>query len=238
MKKLFLFLFSICLLKSAFAQKTEFRVALNSGLFSYRGASSEGEAEINDYFGQVSLYNPYASKNGLSYGLSLNLERITKNNFIYGIDAGYEVLRSKINITHIFPYCDPAACVPASYESKSNAFITLNFLNLNSFFGFRLNSKNISYDLTGGIDLALSLKSNAIGSGTATRIRDNATYNVNGIEIKNISSDFRPRIQLAVNYKRYAVYVGYSYGLSNFLKNQNGESYSRLIRFGVSYKIK
>jgi len=57
-----------------------------------------------------------------------------------------------------------------------------------------------------------------------------------------ITFDFRPRIQFDVDYKKFGLYVGYSYGLINYMMYYDGdailESYARFFRFGITYKIK
>ena len=95
---LIVLVFSVC----AFAQKTELRLALNSGLFSFGGNSTVSESNI--YVSGVDdtpnhTNDVYSSKNGISYGLSFNAEKITKRNFIFGLNTGIEVLRNNINIT-------------------------------------------------------------------------------------------------------------------------------------------
>jgi hypothetical protein len=57
-----------------------------------------------------------------------------------------------------------------------------------------------------------------------------------------MSFDFRPGFQFSADYKRYGLYVGYSYGLINYMMGYKSDAingaYSRIFRFGVTYQIK
>ena len=89
MQKTLLFLISLLLLTHVTAQKTEFSIALNSGLFAFAGASAEKTTSINWDFGNTNrtgyTNNPYGAKFGLGYGVSTNLKRITKDNIVIGV---------------------------------------------------------------------------------------------------------------------------------------------------------
>ena len=106
MKKVFLVIISFLILTNISGQNMEYGCSLNSGLFSYSGQSSVGTSFINIYDNTKTGYtnNPYGSKSGLSYGLSFNIKRITKINFIYGLDIGLESLRSRVSINEVFGY--------------------------------------------------------------------------------------------------------------------------------------
>jgi hypothetical protein len=79
-------------LTNAMAQKAEFRVSLNSGLFSFTGQSAEATSSINysDQTNKGYTDNPYGTKSGPLYGLSANMRRIYYQKFIVGLDLGYE----------------------------------------------------------------------------------------------------------------------------------------------------
>ncbi|HTN38033.1 MAG TPA: hypothetical protein VL053_13225, partial [Arachidicoccus sp.] len=72
------------------AQKAELRANFNTGLFSFGGKDAANTSWINN---ETATNNPYGRKSGLSYGLSLNVRKITPSRFLYGIDAGYEMLQ-------------------------------------------------------------------------------------------------------------------------------------------------
>ena len=235
---LIVLVFSVC----AFAQKTELRLALNSGLFSFGGNSTVSESYIRNYPGyDIPNYtnDVYSSKNGISYGLSFDIKRIKKSNFIFGINTGVEVLRNNINITGYYEY---NFRIPEPYrfhKGIGNTITTHYFINTNPFMGYRFNLNNISLDLTGSFDVSYCLRAHENGFVNY----DIGAYDIytTSNDIKGINFDFRPRIQLESNLKKVGVYVGYSYGIVNYYpQNQvaNPEAYSRLIRFGLSFKIK
>ena len=240
MKKISIVLIILVFSTCAFAQKTEFRLALNSGLFSFGGNSTVSESYIRNYPGyDIPNYtnDVYSSKNGITYGLSFDIKRITKRNFIFGLNTGIEVLKNKIDINGVYFYgiVGPS---PATIQKGSGSTVTTyNFINTNPFVGYRFNLNKISLDLTGGFDVSYCLRAHENGFvDVFNDIRPTTSVN-----IKNINFDFRPRIQLEFNFKKVGVYVGYSYGIVNYYpQNQvaNPEAYSRLIRFGLSFKIK
>jgi hypothetical protein len=100
MKKSLLTVFVLLFWTAIFGQKTELRISLNSGLFSFSGQSAEKMTAINYSNSTNSGYtnNPYGSKTGLCYGLSANLKTISKQNIVLGLDVGYETLRSNVAI--------------------------------------------------------------------------------------------------------------------------------------------
>jgi hypothetical protein len=218
---------------SAFGQKTEFSVSLNSGLFSFAGPSAESTSFINANPTLVINYtnNPYGTKNGFSLGVSANAKRIVKGGFILGLDFGYERLSSKITI-------DRVAVTSTAEAAAGKTNLNFDFLNLNPNIGYRFNAAKTSFDLTGGFDFGFVLKANEKGEATTA---SGTTY-ITERDRKNLSTDIRPRVQLATNYDKFGVYVGYSYGLSNYMQGYIGggtwETSSRLTRFGLSYRIK
>jgi hypothetical protein len=239
--KVLIFITSL-ILSNLYAQKTELRVSLNSGLFSFSGQSAERTSQLNIYNQSNSGYtnNPYGSKNGLCYGFSLNLKRITKQNTIYGLDFGYETLRSKISINIVsgdFVSIFMGNPIPMGGKVASGeTFLNSNLLNLNPFVGHRFNSKKFPIDLVGGFDIGYVLSSKEIGNATAV---DGTKYS-SSVGRKTINIDFRPRIQVSTDYKKIGLYLGYSLGLVNYKSGYVGgtnEAFSKLIRFGITYKI-
>jgi hypothetical protein len=224
------------------AQKTEFGISLNSGLFSFAGGLAESSTSINydSSINSGSTNNPYGSKSGLSYGISANIKQVTKKNLVLGIDLGYEVLRSKISINSVWSYDEISAGV--YYDANGQTFLNNDFINLFPQIGYRFKSKKVSFDLVAGSDIAFCLNATEKGEATAT---NGIKYNTN-VDRKTINKDFRPRIQLTANYKKAGVYAGYSYGLtdytSDYLWGDNlGDSdgtYSRFFRFGLTYLLK
>ena len=234
MKKLILTLTSVFLLTITYGQKTEFGVSLNSGLFSFAGQSAVSTSFINSTSDQTNsgyTNNPYGSKNGLCYGFSGNIKRVSKRSFVFGLDMGYEVLRSKVSINQISGFTG------TSTDASGQTILTSNFININPFLGYRISTKQVNFDITGGFDIGYNLNTEENGNATA----------INGIKYetsrdrKTIKWDIRPRIQVSAYYEKLGLYLGYSIGLSNYMKGYVGgtnEAYSRIFRFGMTYQIK
>ena len=157
-----------------------------------------------------------------------------------GIDFGYEDLRSKVLINQVYSGVLTANFTghPPYQIATGKAFLSTHFINLFPYIGRRYNLKHASIDLKGGFDLGYILNARVKGNTTTDA---EISYSVNGAP-KTISLDFRPRLQVAANYHQLGAYVGYSFGLANYpgsyYSNTSKGCYSRLIRFGLSCKIK
>jgi hemolysin activation/secretion protein len=226
---------SASLFANSFAQKTETRIIFNSGLFSFSGQSAEGATFVNYNATTKSGYtnNSYGSNKALCYGFSLQRNHITSWNFIFGFDLGYELLRSKILIDEVADY-DGTSNI--NYPATGKAFLNFGFLNFFPHVGFRIKAKNISFDITGGFELALKLKSWESGGAKASDGTEIVTSTNNA---HSNLFDFRRRIQLAVNYKRISPYIGYSVGLVNYSNSSGGanDAFARMLRIGIAYKL-
>lgn len=236
MLKILLTFIAIGSLTDSFGQKTEIGVSLNSGLFSFTGKSAESISFINYSDRTKSGYtnNPYGTKNGLCIGLSGIIKRVSKKKFILGFDLGYEVLRSKIDIDEISGYTGSSTY---NYKATGKTFLNYSFINLHPFLGYRLLTGKINFDLTGGFELGYCVKAEEHGTATAA----NGVKYSTSVDRKTIKSDFRPRIQIAADYKKIGAYIGYSFGLANYKSGYIGginECYARLLRFGLTYRLK
>jgi len=238
MKKTVLTLIIIFILTRVFAQRMEYSLSFNSGLFSFAGRSSGSTSFINSYASSTALNpytnNPYGSKNGLCYGISANAKRVTKMNIIYGIDLGYEMLRSQTTINAVYDHTIAISTTLSPASGKTN--IDFSFINMQPFAGYRFTMRPVYIDITAGVDVAHCLSAREKGNATTTTA---LAYNTS-VDRKTITTDIRPRIQLAAGYKKWGVYTGYSLGQVNYLKGYVGgtnESYSRIFRFGITYRL-
>ncbi len=228
----------ICILVSAttFAQKTEFGVSLNSGLFSFNGKSAGSSSFIN-YSDQTKTgytNNPYGTKKRLGYGISGFVKRISKRDLIYGIDLGYELLKSSIQINRISDFTGSST---SDITANGKTYLKYDNINAFPFIGYRVDLEKLNLDFVGGFDFGLLLNSTEDGSALAS---NGITYKTS-LDRKTISTDFRPRIQVATGYNNFGVYIGYSYGLTNYKSGYLGgtsEAYASIIRFGLTYKLK
>jgi len=226
----FLLLFVSVIPLSIKAQQTEIRASLNSGFYSFRGDGAESVSRINS---TVYTNNPYGSNGGLSYGLSFNIRKITKSNFILGADLGYEMLRSKVKLE----YFDVIGDIATSFKVRT--YLNTSFINLFPYMGKRFNVSEQTFDLVGGFDVGYILSAREKGDAKSI---DNASFHIEtSVDRKNIKTDFRPRIQLSTDFDKVGLYVGYSHGMVNYkarFEGSNTRVYSRMWRVGLTYRIK
>lgn len=234
MKKLLLTVVALLALTIAQAQKTEYRISFNSGLFSFAGLNPEKRTFINFNDQTQSGYtnNPYGAKGGLCYGVSANIQRVTRQNFILGVDLGYETLRSKISIIGVGGFNGTETY---DLTADGQTYLNSNFTNIYPFLGYRIMKSPVILDLTGGIDIAHCISAKEDGEATDSNGKKYET----SLDRKTIKNEVRPRIQISTSYKKMGLYVGYSYGLANYQRDYipQFESRAKLLRFGLTYQI-
>lgn len=214
-------------------QTDEFSIRPTSGLFSFGGSSAVSSSFINisDVLGiPTYINNPYGRNSGFSYGLALQEQRISKSDFIFGIQASYESLSSKVNIDHAYGELNWTL---AGGEGR----LTYQFLNFQPFFGKRIKILNgITTDMTMGIDMGICMNSKENGS-VSTNQGDKFTFS---FQPSKQNTDLRPRLELTDYYKKIGLTIGYSYGLTNYASRMDGANmkvYSRMIRLGLVYRF-
>lgn len=229
-KLLFAFLLASNLPLTSKAQQLEVRASLNSGFYSYRGSGAESVSRINDV---AYTNNPYGSKGGLSYGLSFNIRQVAKSNFIFGADLGYEMLRSKVKLE----YFDVIGDIASDFAGRT--YLNTSFINLFPYLGGRFTVSQQHFDLVGGLDVGQVLSSKENGDAKSI---DNSQFHIQtSVDRKRLKTDLRPRIQLSTDFERTGFYVGYSHGMRNYMAGLDGmtvEAYSRMLRVGLTYRLK
>lgn len=250
MKKYFLVLLVFLAFNSLYGQKIEISVQANSGLFHYSGNGTASASFINQGQSQRQDYtnNPYGNKNGFSYGINIQAQHISKSGFIMGVQGGYDILRSKVDITgyfpfyiSVFPFANSFAAV-YPLPAKGQTFLENRTVNLSPYLGYRVKFKNISLDVLPGIDIAFNLSSYDKGKATSVNPPANQAPETYQTHFKrpDAPTDIRLRLGLAANYKRIAINISYANGLTNYEKNMTGSNLnarSELIRFGIAYKL-
>jgi hypothetical protein len=241
MKNTFTILLLILTLTKVYSQKTELKICLNTGLFSFTGNAATSYTQI--YSAQpffTGIINPYGKKSGVSGGLSLNLQRVLKENIIFGMNAGYQSNQSKVLINAV-AYEDLATPMVV-VNAKGQSYVTNSSIMVYPFCGYRFQINEFPIDVVGGINL--DFISNTKEKGNATDA-NNTEYN-GSVDIKTINLDVSPKIQLATEYKKFGLVVGYSRGLVNYQKGnyanpnytETREVYSKNINFGITYRLK
>lgn len=239
MKKTLLTLIGVFCLSYTFAQ-TEINLALNSGLFSYRGSSAEKTSFMNHVSSNVNntyTNSIFGAKNAISYGLSVNLKQLLfKNRFILGLDVGVERLRSKVSIDRISGYNVSITPSNYNYSASGESFLNTDFINLHPNIGYRMHANQVKFDLTAGFDVGFITKATEKGSA----VDKNGTTYTSLQDRKGLKTDLRARFELAATYKKAGIYAGYAHGLSNYMNGWIGgspEATSKFIRFGLTYRI-
>lgn len=248
MKKLTLTLSLLFILTGVSAQKLEISVLAGAGLFHYSGKSTTATSFILQGPNDQNSYtnNPYGSKNGFSYGGSLQAQLVSRGGFILGAQAGYDVLRSKVDINGVYPYLIQFTPQAPSYyaqnqplPAKGSSYLKNQLINISPYIGYRVKSKRISVDLMPGLDIGFSKKAYDKGSATATT--DPATTYKTNREITNVPTDVRLKFGAALNYSRYALIASYAHGLTNYESKMIGdasyEAHSELFKLGIGYRI-
>lgn len=215
------------------AQERQISFHLNSGLFSFGGFSANESSfvVVSDVGSSAYTNNPYGKNSSISWGLGAQIQKITKKNFIYGIQLGYESLSSKLAIDYAYHNV-------TYYIDEGETILTTNFFNIYPSLGQRFKFfKGVDTDLLAGFDFGLGLSTKEHYSLTSTQ--GDELSGTNDRETPNL--DFRPRIEIVNYYKTFGFTIGYSYGLTNYqpeMTGANREVYSRYLRLGLSYRLK
>lgn len=235
MRILSLLLLPFLLIAPGYGQSVEYSAHVNSGLFSFAGQSATENSSIivNDN-GSVNNYtnNPFGSKNTISYGIAGQILRVASGDIVFGLQSGFELLRSSVKITAVSTSMPADMPIPAS----GSTILKNSFINVHPLVGYRVSIENIDIDVTVGPEVAFLLNSkekgeaDLDGSGTVTT----------DLERTEAGNDYRLRSSLDVHYKQWGLSIGYSHGLRNYKGSTLGTSnraYSRYIRIGISYKL-
>lgn len=235
MKKIGLFVLSYIFLSTAYGQTTEFSIHLNSGLSSFGGESAtKNSIIIVSDLSTVDNYtnNPYGTKKRLAYGLTAQIQRIGSTGLIFGLQSGYEVLRSRVDINDISgEFSNPPTAVSGQTTFKNG------FIMVYPYLGKRFNYNGLHIDLTAGPELGFNVISREKGEATTN---DDIVIKTDR-ERNPADTDFRLRSSLTVYYKNWGLSTGYSYGIRNYsgaLVGANRERFTRFIRFGITYRVK
>ncbi|MBO0358834.1 hypothetical protein J0X19_12830 [Hymenobacter sp. BT186] len=231
MKPAMLAAFGLFAAHVCYGQKTEYSGHLNSGGFAYRGSGAAASSVVlvpDIYPAKPYTNNPYGKNLGFSYGLVGQIQRVTPKRSLFGVQAGYEVLRSQVDITEILAF---RLQTPASgHTTLANKTITMH-----PFFGRRLAHQVIDFDLTAGPEFGFVLSGREEIDATALGEK----FNADNTRVESYL-DFRARLNAAAYYKHFGITAGYSRGLTNNYGNSigiDGEAYSQFFRLGLAYRL-
>lgn len=219
--------------KILIAQKTEINFNVYSGLFAFRGDGAGLNSEINSTFystPQKITANPYGKKTNFAYSFELQVLRILTTKYIMGLGCSFESLTSKININR----ATTDGILFSIYVVNGKTIVENKFINLSPFVGKRFFYYKVKFDITAGVDIAFCLQSKETGKAITN---DNIVFTTNN-NLPKPNIDFRPRLQLKTQYKKIGFNAGYSYGVTNYKKQNEPKVFTTFLRLGVSYQIK
>jgi hypothetical protein len=231
MKRTLIFILTVLVNATISGQTTEISEQLSSGLFYFGGPYSVKTSVIRSINNLDNNYtdNPYGRFSGFSYVLGLKVQRITKSNFIFGLQSSFESLSSKVKVTNVL--------TQSVHISDAKTILINQFLSFHPFLGKRIKLINlITSDLTFGTDLGIDLNIREHETGTLDNMSKYDFFYTNLNKPRSI--DIRPRIEFINYYKKFGLTIGYSYGLTNYTNKMvsgNMEAFSRMIRFGLAY---
>lgn len=229
------------------AQKWELSLQGGSILSHYTGSGATANSMIiESYPGQAGNYtnNPYGKSYAFGYSGGLQLQLVTKANFIMGLGAGYEMINSKVKINEVYPAgyntvrpfnAPPITGYAADTNYPASGSVNLNrgFICLSPYVGHRFGIKNNSLDILPGADIAIPLSSKDKGSAVAYDI----AYTVNN-KRQNLT-DLRLKLGAAFHIQKLSITGAYAHGVLNYNRKQTGNSnpgaYSDLFQLGLGY---
>lgn len=230
------------------AQKLEVSVQANTGLFHFAGKSTTATTQVlqGSTTGNAMNYanNPYGNKNGFSYGGSIQAQTVSKGGFIVGLQGGYELLRSKVEVNKYSPitsvlYGDylPIAANDPSFAVTGHVAFQSQSINLNPYVGYRFKLNKVKLDILPGMDIGLILDSRDKGE---VKDKDGKIYKVDNKRSK-APTDVRLRLGAVASYGRYGLNASFAHGLTNYMKNYIGDAsfnaHSEYFRLGLSYRL-
>lgn len=233
--KQFTLIISVLLLVSincSYGQKTEINFNAYSGLFTFRGNATATNSSVlwSQFDPILRTMKPYGNKSGFSYEFELQLQRISKKHVIYGCGLGFETLVSKVHIdSSIF-----SAFIVDISPANGTTLLKNTFITVNPYIGHRFTFSKSSFDILAGIDMGYCLiSSELIWNPTGNQANPNQQ---NDLTKPNL--DFRARLQIKSQIKKFGFLAGYSLGVTNYQSKNNLKAYASFLRLGLSYQIK
>lgn len=221
----------------AYGQKIEIAGQLNSGFAKFGGESAVKTTTMHNFNSNRSFtFNPYGNRLAPVYGLSVQVQRVTRTNFLIGAQGGAESLRNRVHIHAVYVY-GPAYSSLIEYKEASGKTVLQNdFINLYSYIGYRLKAGAVDIDFNAGPEIGVGLKSSEKGEATA---EDGMEYSLEH-ERSDPETDLRTRVGVTAYYRHVGLNASYAHGLTNYLRSYDGsnpELYSRVLRLSLLYRL-
>ncbi|MEO7216183.1 outer membrane beta-barrel protein [Mucilaginibacter sp.] len=242
MKKLLLSLVCVFACTALLAQKLEVTAGAYSGLFKYSGESTASSSFINSSVTPnvaPSSYtnNPYGNKIGFGFGVNGQAQLVGKGGFIIGLQAAYEQLKSKVDITGVSTYNPISSSTSVPFDAEGSTALKNNIINLNPYFGYRIPFTKIKLDILAGADLGFISSTHEKGIAHAN---DGKTYTTD-LDRTTVTEDFRLRFGLVASLNKFSLNASYANSISNYMGGYIGggshNAHSKVIRIGLGYRI-
>lgn len=236
--KLTAFLLSFIFAYSVQAQSKghfEYSANLNSGFFYFTGKNVSSLTFMSMPSQGFDSYvtNPTGNESGFSYEIAGNIKRVTKFNFLYGMDVAYQSLQSRSSVNFVSPGFMYSSVMPAT----GYAHLTNKFIDFAPFIGYRLPVKHFDIDVTAGIEIAPWLAAKEVAKATVTSTQAVVESNKN---VSKPNTDLRTRLGLSIYYNHFGINAGYSIGKINYYNQWAGgsiEAFTRFVRLGIAYRF-
>lgn len=223
----------------AFGQKMEYSAQLNSGLSRFTGESATRNTAMNvvqtgPWEVSAHTVNPYGSRHNATYGASLQGQYVSAGSFLVGVQAGYELLRSRARIERVHGITGHGSSTHS--PSNGKAVIIANNINFLPYVGWRVLQSALDLDLTLGSDIALNHQLREQSEATT---QDGTEFKVDQ-EHDVLYTDFRPRLGLTAYRGQLGASFSYAHGIRNHRGNWDGGNpklYTQVIRLGVLYRL-
>lgn len=219
-------------------QQTEYSLTVGSGIFSYSGAGAASTTGI--VYGIIMPHaytaDPYGRKSDFPITLETQVIHHTKSNLLFGLELGYQFLNTRIPITK--GYYNPEVMIIGEnliYDASGYSQLKNQYISIHPVIGRRFPiNKEINLDLLAGCDFAF-----CVGSIEKDYANVPTTGSIIEIEFQKAhpSVDCRPGILLKGGYKRSAIQLGYSMGLTGYQSPGSGRAYSRFLSIAYSFRI-
>ena len=223
----------ICLVvQSSFSQKTEININAYTAVFGYGGnvTTTSSDLKASHITPEASTSNAYGKNGRFSYAAELQVQRVTKQKFIYGAGTAFEVLSSKVNIDTIrINDFDQK-----NYGADGESILKNTYMTVNPYFGKRILMSKITFDFLVGLDFGFVLNSQ---ENIKARIKGTKDYETFENNRDKPLIDYRTRAQVKAYYKKAGLILGYSLGLTDNNKEPNTNASTRIVRLGLSYTL-
>lgn len=200
----------------------------------------QADGNLSHYTSKYDYDDAYGKNNRAGFDLGIKAQTVFKSGFLLGLQAGYEVLKSKSDYSPAFPVYDTFSPVagPSAIDYVGgflgHTYTVNKFLDLSPYVGYRLSLGVASIDFMPGVDIGIKLSTQ---ERALYKYSGSDTYYSFAFKPDVADLDVRLKGNVSVNIQRWSINGGYAYGLTSYLKNTDDKVHSRIVRLGLAYRI-